>query len=245
MSSTVKKQEVSKFEAIASEWWDPLGKFRPLHATHTARMKYIKSHVKRRFSFEESQASIDVIEGLKVLDVGCGGGLISLPLARLGCRVTGIDPGKENIAVAREYSKDQGVDVRYIVSSVEDFAASSDELYDIITVMEVVEHVDDLHVFLQTVASMLRPSGILFISTINRTWKSFMKAIVGAEYVLNIFPRGTHDWRLFRPPSEIAKALGPNYKIGDLRGIQVNLEVTESYLDDDISVNYIMCVVPI
>ena len=243
MGPTVSKEEVSKFERISSEWWDPLGKFRPLHVTHVSRIKYIKKHAKARFAFDGVEG-IASLRGLKVLDVGCGGGLLSVPLSRLGCVVTGIDPGQDTIKVAKEYSKSQGLDINYQVSSIENFSDNNDELYDIITVMEVLEHVENAHLFLERVSSMLKPSGLLFISTLNRTWKSFMQAIVGAEYVMNIVPRGTHDWRLFRPPSEIMKSLGPNYEIMDLKGIGVNIEVTESHLDSDISVNYIMCIVP-
>ncbi|MEJ2118462.1 MAG: bifunctional 2-polyprenyl-6-hydroxyphenol methylase/3-demethylubiquinol 3-O-methyltransferase UbiG, partial [Alphaproteobacteria bacterium] len=188
---TIDQNEVDRFRAIASEWWNPTGKFRPLHDLNPARLEFMRDQIAAHFDRDARAAK--PFTGISILDVGCGGGLISEPLARLGATVTGVDPGEENIVVAREHAQAQGLDIEYIVGTTDDLAAAG-RTFDCVNALEVLEHVPDMTVFLKGCAALIAPGGLFITSTISRTLKSFALAIVAAEYVLNWVPRGTHEW---------------------------------------------------
>lgn len=195
--------EVARFRAIAEEWWDANGKFRPLHQIGPVRLTFIRDELIRHFNLKPG---LKPLQGLRVLDIGCGGGLISEPLARLGAAVTGIDPGAENVAIARSHAQPQGLAIDYRATTAEELVAAG-EIFDAVVCLEVVEHVPDVAAFVNTCAALVRPGGAMVLSTINRTLKSYALAIVGAEYVLNWLPRGTHQWDRFVTPDELARHL--------------------------------------
>lgn len=194
--------EVERFRRMASEWWDAKGKFRPLHQLGPARLTFVRDELVRHFGL--TAGGMRPLSGLTILDVGCGGGLVSEPLARMGAQVTGIDPGRENVEAARAHAEPQALEIDYRVTTVEDLAASG-ALFDAVVCLEVVEHVPDVGAFLKTCASLVRPGGAMLLSTINRNLKSYALAIVGAEYVLGWLPRGTHQWERFVTPGELAR----------------------------------------
>ncbi len=199
--------EVERFRRIASEWWDAKGKFRPLHQLAPARLAYVRDELVRHFGLKGS--SLKPLKGLRLLDVGCGGGLVSEPLARMGASVVGLDPGRENVEAARSHAEGQTMmdggqlDLTYRIGMVEDLAAEGHK-FDAVVSLEVVEHVPDVGAFVATCASLVRPGGALVLSTINRNLKSYALAIVAAEYVLGWLPRGTHQWDRFVTPDELA-----------------------------------------
>ncbi len=195
-------QEIERFQRLAKAWWDPTGKFRPLHQIGPTRLAFIRKELTRHFGLNSS--GLHPFKDLRLLDVGCGGGLISEPLTRLGARVTGIDPGEKNIAIARDHAASQGLEIDYRATTIEELA-SSGEKYDAVVCLEVVEHVPDVGAFVKSCASLVRPGGMLILSTINRTLKSYALAIVAAEYVLGWLPRGTHQWERFVTPDELAR----------------------------------------
>ena len=210
-AATLDEAEVDRFRRIAAEWWDPTGKFRPLHQIGPARLTFIRDEAVRHF--QRPGGGLKPLAGLEVLDIGCGGGLIAEPLTRLGAKVTGIDPGKENVAVARAHAEAQGLAIDYRAATVEEVAAEG-RTFDMVVCLEVVEHVPDVGRFLAGCASRVLPGGLLVLSTINRTLKSYALAIVAAEYVLGWLPRGTHQWDRFVTPDELsghltAAGLGP------------------------------------
>lgn len=200
-SPTLDAVEVERFRRMAEEWWDPKGKFRPLHQIGPARLTFIRDEVIRHFKREGT--GLKPYSGLTFLDVGCGGGLICEPLARLGAKVTAIDPASRNIEIAKAHAESQGFDIDYRSMTVEELA-SEGKPYDCVTCLEVVEHVPDVGAFLKVCASLVRPGGLMILSTINRNLKSYALAIVGAEYVLGWLPRGTHDWNRFITPDELS-----------------------------------------
>ncbi len=200
--SNLDPAEVERFRRMASEWWDPNGKFKPLHKLGPARLTFVRDELVRHFDY--GPKAIRPLEGLTLLDVGCGGGLVSEPLARMGGKVTGIDPGRENIESARAHAEPQGLDITYRVAMIEDLVAAG-ETYDAVLCLEVVEHVPDVGAFIATLSKLVRPGGALLLSTINRTIKSYALAIVAAEYILGWLPRGTHQWERFVTPDELAR----------------------------------------
>lgn len=202
--TTVDPAEVARFSAIADEWWNPNGKLAPLHRLNPLRLAYIKEAICRRFGREEADSA--ALGGIRLLDIGCGGGLLSEPLARLGATVVGIDPSEENIAVARAHCTAAGTPVDYRATTAEDLAAAG-ERFDVVLAMEVVEHVADVPAFIAACGALVRPGGLFAAATINRTPKAFMLAIVGAEYVLRWLPRGTHSYDKLVRPDELAAAI--------------------------------------
>jgi 2-polyprenyl-6-hydroxyphenyl methylase/3-demethylubiquinone-9 3-methyltransferase len=193
--------EVAKFSALAAQWWNPAGEFAALHALNPLRIEYIREQVTARFSIEPLQRR--PFTGLRFLDIGCGGGLLSEPMARLGATVVGADPSEENIATAALHARTQSLAIDYRVATAEQLAGH--ETFDVILAMEVVEHVTEPRRFLTDCASMLNPRGLLFVATLNRTFRSFALAIIGAEYVLGWLPRGTHQWEKFITPDELGR----------------------------------------
>lgn len=237
-STSIDPSEVARFERIAQTWWDPKGPMRVLHKFNPVRLAYIRDEACRHFG-RDSRA-IRSLDGLSLLDVGCGGGVLSEPLARLGAKVTGLDPAPTNVSVARLHAEQSGVAVDYRGETVEEVAARG-ERFDIVLAMEVVEHVTDMPAFVATCAEAVKPGGLLFMATLNRTLRSFALAIVGAEYVLGWLPRGTHDWEKFVTPSELEEALSKaGLAVADRQGVIFNpLRQTWS-LSRDMEVNYML-----
>ena len=203
-ADTISPAEIAKFTEIADTWWDPTGAFRPLHKFNPERIRFIRDRLAAHFGRDSSEPR--PFAGLRLLDVGCGGGLISEPMARLGFEVTGIDAGAENIGVARLHAERMGLAIDYQVAAPESLRAAGHE-YDAVLALEVVEHVSDVSAFLGAVGGLVAPGGAAIAATLNRTVKSLLLAKIGAEYVLRWVPRGTHDWRKFVRPSELAAGL--------------------------------------
>ncbi len=200
-------EEIEKFTAMAADWWDPEGKFKPLHRLNPTRLAFIRDRVAARFGREP--LSQRPLEGLRVLDIGCGGGLLAEPLTRLGAVVTGIDAAAENLEIARLHGAESGLEIDYRNATAEQLAEAG-ESFDVVLNMEVVEHVADVEAFLAAASGLVKAGGVMVLATLNRTPKAFLFAIVGAEYLLRWLPRGTHSWRKFRRPSEIAAVLRAN-----------------------------------
>ncbi|MBZ0218473.1 MAG: bifunctional 2-polyprenyl-6-hydroxyphenol methylase/3-demethylubiquinol 3-O-methyltransferase UbiG [Fimbriimonadaceae bacterium] len=240
-SQTVDPQEVARFSAMAAEWWDPHGKFKPLHKLNPVRLGYIRDHACRHFDLDrEDPASF---KGLRVLDIGCGGGLLSEPMARLGAEVVGADPSSINIEMAKIHAGEQGLEIDYRSETAENLAAQGEQ-FDVVLNMEVVEHVADVTLFMKTCANLVRPGGLMFVATMNRTMKAFALAIVGAEYILRWLPRGTHDWNKFVTPDEMAAALRHGgMRQSDLTGIVYNPLADDWHQASDTDVNYIVAAV--
>ncbi len=192
--------EIDRFQRMASEWWDERGKFRPLHQLGPARLSFIRQTLATHFG--RHAKNLKPLSGLRVLDIGCGGGLVAEPIARMGAAVTGIDPGADNIAAARAHARQEGIDIDYRATMAEELVAQG-EMFDAVVCLEVIEHVPDVPAFLKTCASLVRPGGVLILSTINRNLKSYALAIIAAEYILGWLPRGTHQWERFVTPEEL------------------------------------------
>ncbi|MEE8505219.1 MAG: bifunctional 2-polyprenyl-6-hydroxyphenol methylase/3-demethylubiquinol 3-O-methyltransferase UbiG [Kiloniellales bacterium] len=233
---SVDPEEVAKFSALAEEWWDPAGKFRPLHRLNPVRLAFIRARAAARFGRDPGAA----FEDLSVLDIGCGGGLLSEPLARLGAHVTGIDASEQNVRIAALHAAGAGLDIDYRAATAEALAEAG-ESFDLVLNMEVVEHVADAAVFLAASAALVKPGGAMVVATLNRTPKAFALAIVGAEYVLGWLPRGTHDWRKFLRPSELAAGLRRGgLDIEEITGVAYNPLADAWRLSDDLGVNYML-----
>lgn len=234
--ASVDPHEAAKFSALAEEWWDPAGSFRPLHQLNPVRLRYIRDRVAAHFG-RDAMAERP-LAGLTILDVGCGGGLLCEPLTRLGAEVSGIDADESTIRVAQLHAAQAGLDIDYRHVAAEDLAEAG-QSFDAVLTMEVVEHVADLPGFIGTCASLIKPGGALVLATLNRTPKAFLLAIVGAEYVLRWLPRGTHDWRKFVRPSELATMLRRRgLDIDDLSGVEYNPLTGSWRLGHDLDVNY-------
>ena len=233
--NTINKKEIEKFSKIANEWWDIEGKFKPLHKFNPSRIKYIKNKVITHNNINSKQQPLKNIE---LLDIGCGGGLLSEPMCRLGAKVTAIDASQKNIEVAKYHSKKNNLKINYLCTSPE--KANFKKKFDVILNMEIVEHVDDLNLFLKKSSFLLKKNGIMFVATLNRTLKSYLFAIIGAEYFLRWLPIGTHDWNKFVEPKELIE-IGKNngLKLKNLDGFSFNILKNEWELSNDLSVNYI------
>jgi 2-polyprenyl-6-hydroxyphenyl methylase/3-demethylubiquinone-9 3-methyltransferase len=237
-ASTIDPAEVARFEGIAQTWWDPNGPMKVLHRFNPVRLAYIRDEACRRFGRDPRSARS--LEGLSILDVGCGGGVLSEPLARLGATVTGLDPAPTNVSVARLHAEQAGVPVDYRNETVEAVAARG-EAFDMVLAMEVVEHVADVQAFVKACAGAVKPGGCLAMATINRTLRSFALAIVGAEYVLGWLPRGTHEWDRFVTPDELTSAIGgAGFAVSDLKGVVYNPLRDSWSLSGDTAVNYML-----
>ena len=237
-AASVDAQEIAKFTAMAEAWWDPNGKFRPLHQLNPVRLRFIRDRVCARWGHDPLAER--PLEGLRILDVGCGGGLLCEPLTRLGARVTGIDAAEKNIRVAALHAENAGLQIDYRHVSAEELAAAG-ERFDVVLNMEVVEHVADVAGFLATCAALVARGGATVAATLNRTPKSYLLAIVGAEHVLRWLPRGTHDWRRFLRPSELAAHLrGAGLEVAELIGVTYSPLSASWRLSRDLGVNYMV-----
>lgn len=229
-AKSIDEAEVAKFSAMAEEWWDEGGKFAPLHKFNPIRIAYLKDQIAQQFG---------TVEGISILDAGCGGGLLCEPFSRLGAKVTGIDASEKNIGIASIHAKNMELSIDYQAASVEALAESGQQ-FDVVFAMEVVEHVADVEAFLRACASLVKPGGLLFVATMNRTLKAYALAIVGAEYVLRWLPRGTHDWKKFLKPSEVEAVLRDMLKLKQLQGVSYHPFSDSWSLSSDVAVNYMM-----
>jgi 2-polyprenyl-6-hydroxyphenyl methylase / 3-demethylubiquinone-9 3-methyltransferase len=235
---TVDETEVARFSAMAAEWWDPRGKMRMLHRLNPVRLAFIKQAACRQFGRDVKR--LDALTGLRILDIGCGAGILSEPLARMGAEVVGADPSAANIAAAKQHAEQAGLAIDYRATTIEALAVR-DERFEAVLAMEVVEHVADVTLFLKQCAQLVKPGGILIVATINRTFKSFALAIIGAEYVLRWLPRGTHRWDRFVTPNELAAALERcGLTVIDETGVIYNPLADRWQIASDMDVNYSM-----
>jgi 2-polyprenyl-6-hydroxyphenyl methylase/3-demethylubiquinone-9 3-methyltransferase len=237
-AASIDRGEVKKFADLAERWWDPDGPMRPLHRINPVRLAYLRERIDAHFG--RDPAGFRPLDGLSVLDIGCGAGLISEPLARLGGTVTGIDPAEENIAIARFHAAQSGLAIDYRATTVEEVASRGDR-FDLVLALEVVEHVADVPGFVASAAACLKPGGLTLFSTINRSLRAFTLAIVGAEYVLRWLPVGTHDWEKFVRPDELARAMqDAGLTEEDRRGLVFNPLANRWSLSGDTAVNYFL-----
>ena len=238
MQTTVDDAEVAKFEAMAAEWWDPAGKFKPLHQMNPCRLSYITSQIAAEFG-RDLTAPLP-FQGLRILDIGCGGGLLSEPMARLGAEVVGADAAPRNIPVAQLHAEQSGLTIDYRHTTAEDLAAAG-EAFDVVLNMEVVEHVADPLAYLTACRTLLKPGGLMLCSTLNRNTKSFAMAIIGAEWVMRWLPKGTHDWKKFITPDELYDLIRrAGLDPVDRKGMVFNpIAWSWSLSDRDLSVNYV------
>ena len=233
--NSINSKEIEKFSKIAEEWWDPNGKFKPLHKFNPIRISYIKENIIKTFKINQKKTPL---KNLKILDIGCGGGLLSEPMCRLGADVTAIDASKKNISVAKLHSKKNNLKIKYICSSPEKLKIKNK--FDVILNMEIVEHVEDVNFFLKSCSNLLKKNGIMFVATLNKTLKSYVFAIVGAEYILRWLPIGTHEWEKFIKPDELISILKKNnFELDQIDGMKFNLLMDKWNISEDKSVNYI------
>ena len=234
-NNTINKKEIDKFSRIAEEWWDPEGKFKPLHKFNPIRISYIKNNIINTFKLKNNQKPL---KGIKILDIGCGGGLLSEPLNRLGADIVGIDASDKNIKVAKLHSKKNNLKIKYICVSPEKLETK--KKFDVILNMEIVEHVEDINFFLAASSKLLKKNGIMFVATLNKTLKSYVFAIIGAEYILKWLPIGTHEWEKFVKPDDLIDILKKNgLKLDTLDGMKFNLLKDQWSISNDKSINYI------
>ena len=234
--STINKDEIEKFSKLADEWWDINGKFKPLHMFNPIRIEYILDITKAHFKIDKSK--ISPLKSLKILDIGCGGGLLSEPMCRLGANVVGIDASEKNIKVAKFHAKKNKLKIDYRVASPE--MLKTKVKFDVILNMEIIEHVEDVNFFIKESSKLLKKDGIMFIATLNKTLKSYALAIVGAEYILKWLPIGTHDWEKFIKPDDLINMTKKNNLIlKKLDGMKLNILDNEWKVSSDTSVNYI------
>ena len=234
-SNTINKKEIEKFSKIAEEWWDPEGKFKPLHKFNPIRISYIKNNIIKSLKLKNIEKPLKKV---KILDIGCGGGLLTEPMKKLGADVVGIDASEKNIKVAKLHAKKNNLDINYFCTSPENF--NTKMKFDVILNMEIVEHVEDVDLFLASSCRLLKKGGIMFVATLNKTLKSYIFAIIGAEYILRWLPIGTHEWEKFVKPNDLINILKRyNLKLDSLDGMKLNIVKDEWKLSPDKSVNYI------
>ena len=234
--NTIDKIEIEKFSKLAKDWWNPEGKFKPLHLFNPARIKFIKEKLIYHFKLDSNKQK--PLEKLKILDIGSGGGLLCEPLHRLGANVTGIDASNKNIEVAKLHAKEMNLNIKYIHSSPENINLKNE--FDVILCMEVVEHVSNLDLFIEKCSGLIKKNGIIFISTINKNLKSYAFAILGAEYILRWLPIGTHDWNKFLSPNDLENiAIKSRLKLDETVGMKYNIFFKKWSTSTDASVNYI------
>tara|TARA_Y100001958_G_C21167505_1_gene499993 strand:+ start:453 stop:1181 length:729 start_codon:yes stop_codon:yes gene_type:complete len=234
-NNTINYKEIEKFSKMAKEWWNPEGNFKPLHKFNPIRIEYIKKNIIESLKLKNKKKPL---EKIKILDVGCGGGLLSEPMSRMGAEVTGIDASNKNINIAKIHSKQSGLKIKYICTSPEKL--KSDFKFDVILNMEIVEHVENVNLFLKSCSKLLKPNGIMFVATLNKTFKSYIFAIIGAEYIMKWLPIGTHEWEKFVKPDELINIQKKNnLKLDKLDGMKFNLIKDEWKLSTDKSINYI------
>lgn len=239
-SPSIDESEIEKFRAMASEWWDPKGKFKPLHKFNPVRLAFLRDRICSHFGLDDKSRT--PLQGLRVLDIGCGGGLVSEPMARLGAQMTSVDAGEANIKTAMTHAQETGVEIDYRVGTVEKLIEAKEPAFDVVLNLEVVEHVADAHQFIQDTASLVKPGGIIFVASINRTTKAFALAIVGAEYIMGWLPKGTHEFDKLVKPDEVKNALkSAQIDIEETTGVSYNPLTGEWSLSSDTMVNY-MCV---
>ena len=233
--TSVNKKEIDKFSKMANEWWDPEGKFKPLHKFNPVRIKYIKENIINHFKLKNK---FRPLSGISILDIGCGGGLLSEPMSRMGANVTGIDASDKNIQIAKLHAKKNKLEINYLCSSPEKLKIT--KKFDVILNMEIVEHVEDTDFFLKSCSKLLKKNGLMFVATINKTLKSYIFAIIGAEYVLRWLPIGTHEWEKFVKPEDLKKILMKyDLSLNKLEGMNFNIIKDEWSISRDLSVNYI------
>lgn len=238
-NSSIDPAEVARFSAQAAHWWDPNGPFRPLHRFNPARLAYIRDQLCTYFG-RDARARAP-LAGLRLLDIGCGGGLVCEPMARLGARVTGADASAANIGAARAHAAQQGLEIDYRQASAEALAAAGEQ-FDVVLNLEVIEHVADRGVFLAACAALLKPGGIMVLATLNRTLKAYALAVLGAEYVLGWLPRGTHDWNKFITPEELTVLLAAQaLNVTGRTGVTYQILTGQWALSPDMDVNYMLC----
>ena len=235
--TTINKEEIQKFSNLADQWWDVKGKFRPLHMFNPIRIEYINDKIIEHFSLEKKN---NFLSDFSILDIGCGGGLISEPMARLGAKVTGIDASEKNIKVAQLHAKQNSLDIEYLNKSPEQL--EQNRKFDIILNLEIVEHVDNVKLYVESCHKLLKKNGLMFTATLNRTLTSYFKAILGAEYILRWLPIGTHDWNKFLKPEELEKYLTESkFNTVEIKGLEFNPIFQKWKRSDNLSVNYIIC----
>jgi len=234
-TNTINKKEIEKFSRMAEEWWNPQGKFKPLHKFNPVRIKYIKENIIKSMNIRNK---LQPLSKIKILDIGCGGGLLSEPMSRLGAEVTGIDASSKNISIAKIHAKKNNLKIRYICTSPEKLKSS--KKFDVILNMEIIEHVENVNFFLKSCSKHLRRNGLMFVATLNKTLKSYVFAIIGAEYILRWLPIGTHEWEKFVEPKDLVSSLKKiNFSLENLDGVKFDILRDKWKLSNDKSVNYI------
>ena len=237
MTTTINKEEIQKFSKLADEWWDVNGKFKPLHMFNPIRIEYITDKIKQHFKINAD--NLNYLKGLNILDIGCGGGLISEPMARLGGRVTGIDASEKNIKVAKIHAKKNELKINYLNKSPEEL--ENKDKFDIILNLEIVEHVDNVGLYIESCYNLLKKDGLMFTATLNRSFMSYLKAIIGAEYIMRWLPIGTHDWNKFLKPEELEKKLqDKKFSMVEIKGLEFNPFLNKWRKSNNLSVNYII-----
>ena len=232
---SINKKEIEKFSKIAEEWWDPEGKFKPLHKFNPIRISYIKQNIINTLGIKNENKPL---EKIKILDIGCGGGLLSEPMSRLGAEVVGIDASEKNISVAKLHAMKNKLNIKYLCASPE--TLKTNLKFDVILNMEIIEHVENIDLFLESCSKLLNKGGIMFVATINKTLKSYLFAIVGAEYILRWLPIGTHEWEKFVKPDDLEKILQKfDVKLEVFNGMKFNIIKDQWNISNDKSVNYI------
>ena len=234
-NNTINNKEIEKFSRMAEEWWNPKGNFKPLHKFNPIRIEYIKKNIIETLKLKNKKKPL---EKIKILDVGCGGGLLSEPMSRMGAEVTGIDASDKNIKIAKIHSKQSGLKIKYVCTSPEKL--KTDFKFDVILNMEIVEHVENINLFLESCSKLLKTNGIMFVATLNKTLKSYIFAIIGAEYILKWLPIGTHEWEKFVKPEDLKKILVKyDLSLDKLDGMNFNIIKDEWNISNDLSINYI------